>query len=738
VTLRHSKRRKRTGVKTPDRARLTRSQEADQREPLADARIRPLLEQYVAAAGAELREIEDGLVELHVPAADRASFQRRSSIRIAFMLDALERDPEAEIAVVGSPLVEQLVTAIRSRGSRVVHGFVAPSVPPSQESAELRIPVTNGSASAAHVEVARHRVVRLLARVVVSAGSTVEEHLIESGYFDATTGTTVPADVAAECDKSAGPKRTTRARGAVRGGVAVRVEPGRSGAELVSIALADLRASFEPKVQLLRAEAARALEAELYRIDSYYTSLLEGAGAKASDAADAESRRAYESEHTRRRAEEERRHQVRVVVHPVQLTEWELLVQCAQWEITTVRQEHGGRLVAQRWLNGSGAWTFTCPGCGASTPNALAVCNSGHIACDACASACGTCSEVFCSDHGIDACHVDGKPACSEHARTCSSCREPYCTAHEATCADGEHPACVNCVVACALCARAVCDEHATLTAATESRTARRLCGSCMCHCEGGTNEPVGRDEVSRCASCGKSLCEDHQSTCDVDHGIHCSKHMRRTDGSRRLVCAEHRAECALEPGAMVASDEVGSCSACGRPACDEHSQTCVEDGQRYCHEHVLALRREPGVYACTAHAAVCHIDRAAYRLDQVVACPVCARSACTTHSGSCQSCGRVVCLRDLDARRGTCVTCARLTAIAEPPDHVIAAAVALLGPRQTPRHWKTARDAEHTVVQAELGWKRQVVFVVRHGDNVASGGKNHSMVRSKPLSGNR
>ena len=668
MTLRPSKRRKTTRSKSRNPARPTRSQEPDQREPLADARIRPLLEQYVAAAETELEEVGDGLVELHVPPADRVAFQKRSSIRIAFTLDALERDPEAEIAVVGSPLVEQLVTAIRSRGSRVVHGSIAPSVPPSQESAELRIPVTNGTASAPHVDVARHRVVRLLARVVVSAGSTVEEHLIESGYFDASSGTTVPADVVAECDKAAGPKRTTRARGAVRGGVAVRIEPGRTGAELVTIALADLRASFEPEVQQLRAEAERALESELFRIDSYYTALLAGADAKGSDDADAEARRAYEAEHTRRRAEEERRHQVRVVVHPVQLTEWELLVQCAQFEITTVTQQHAGRLVAQRWLNGGGGWTFACPGCGAVSPNSLSVCKSGHIACDACASTCSACSEVFCSDHGIDACHVDGKPACSEHAHTCSSCREPYCTMHEATCADGDHTACTNCVSACALCARAVCDEHATSTAATESRSARRLCGNCLCHCEGGTNEPVGRDEVSTCASCGKSVCEDHRATCDVDHGIHCSKHLRRTDGSRRLVCAEHRAECALEPGAMVASDEVGSCSACGRSACNEHSQACVEDGRRYCHEHVLGLRAEPGVYACTAHGAICHIDRGAYRLGQVVACPVCARSACTTHSGTCQSCGRVVCLRDLDVRRGTCVTCARLTAVAEPP----------------------------------------------------------------------
>ena len=83
-------------------------------------------------------------------------------------------------------------------------------------------------------------------------------------------------------------------------------------------------------------------------------------------------------------------------------------------------------------------------------------------------------------------------------------------------------------------------------------------------------------------------------------------------------------------------------------------------------------------------------------------------------------------------------MTCARLTAVAEPPDNLIAAAVALLGARQTPKHWKTARDAEHTVVEVGLGWKRQIVFVVRHGENVSSGGKTHSMVRSKSRRGER
>src|SRR6185437_4059786 len=85
----------------------------DPHEPLVDARIRPLLERYAAIAGAQLIDVAEALVELRLPKAERRWFRDRSELRIAFTLDALEREPEAEIAVVGSVFVDQLVTAIR-------------------------------------------------------------------------------------------------------------------------------------------------------------------------------------------------------------------------------------------------------------------------------------------------------------------------------------------------------------------------------------------------------------------------------------------------------------------------------------------------------------------------------------------------------------------------------------------------------------------------------------------------
>lgn len=709
--------------------------EVDQREPLADARIRPLLERYVEAAESELTEVGDGLFELHVPSTDRQAFNKRSTIRIAFTLDALERDPDAEIAVIGSPLVEQLVTAIRARGSRCCRGFLPAELPLSGESGHLKVVVTNGTAGAPRLRVARHQVMRLLARVVVSAGSTVEEHLIESGYLDGATGIAVPPDVAACCEEARGPIRTAKRRKAPAGSD-VPLEPSRSATEIVSIALSDLRASFEPNVQKLRRDAKRALDAELQRIDGYYSSLIAGGG-RSSEAADGSARRAYEAEHARRRAEEERRHRVRVVVHPVQLTEWELLVECAEWEIASDGQRHG-RLVAERWLNGTGTWSLACPTCGATSPESVCVCRSGHVACDACASTCGVCNETFCREHGAAACRVDGAPMCAEHARVCSSCQGSYCASHEATCADGDHPACSKCVTECVVCGRAVCDSHASVTSDAATRGARRLCANCACQCEGGANEVVGRDEVTRCATCDSQVCESHRAACAVDQHVHCSRHMRRTDASRRLVCERHQTQCAFERGAVLASDEVSPCASCGRAACVAHSHECVEDGRRYCDEHLLVLRGEPGRFACQDHAKICHVDRAAYRVDQASQCPVCAKWACNGHRRDCSWCGRSVCLHDFNTRIGRCLTCARLTAMREPPDYLIAAAALLLTDRASPKQWRTARDAHHTVVEVTVGFKRRVVFVVRHGDSVASEARSHSMVGSKALSVDR
>ena len=751
----------------------------DPHEPLVDARIRPLLERYASIAGAELIDVSDALVELRLPDAERKWFRDRSQLRIAFTLDALERDPEAEIAVVGSTFVDQLVSAIRSRGSRAYHGKLPPEQPPGAESEELRVPITNGTASAARSDVAWHKVVRLLARVVVRAGGEVEEHLLESSFFDAATGVAIPSEVAPklchpeergeEGSAFATEERSGSARNSSRdslqddllraparsrslaslgmtegchpersegsvfdlAGADMPVAPTRPIGDLIALGLTGLRAELEPKVTRLREDAQRRLQDELLRIDRYYEALL--ADAVPNDAPGATDRRAIEAEYARRRAEEERRHQVRAIVHPVQLTEWELLVQRAQWELVS-RGGVRAPLIAQRWLNGSGDWTLACPECNSTNIRWLSVCKSGHVGCDRCALTCGVCSEDFCWDHGIAACHVDGHPTCAEHARTCVSCHEPYCTGHEAMCSEGEHPACSECVKACAICSRAICDEHATLTALSAPRGQRRLCAQCLTECEGGRSEHVGVDEVARCVSCGKSVCEHHRSTCSVDQSVHCSTHLRRTDASRRLVCDKHRAECAFDPGAIFASDEIAACTSCGVQGCNRHSHPCVEDGRVYCDKHAVMLRNEPGKFVCREHSSICHVDQGAYRVGQTTDCPVCARATCKSHSRTCGWCGRMVCVTDMNAAHSRCGTCAQLRDIAEPPNHLVDALASALGDHPTPKRWRAARDATHTVLEVDLGWTRRAVLAVRHGENVASIGLTHSAIGSKRI----
>ncbi len=96
-------------------------------DPLADARIRPLLERYCGLARVKHAALGPDHSELRFPQAERPFFRDRASLRVAFSLDALERDPDAEIAVLGSPFLSQLIQAIRARAARLSLGLIAPS-----------------------------------------------------------------------------------------------------------------------------------------------------------------------------------------------------------------------------------------------------------------------------------------------------------------------------------------------------------------------------------------------------------------------------------------------------------------------------------------------------------------------------------------------------------------------------------------------------------------------------------
>src|SRR5437879_7180119 len=80
-------------------------------DPLADARIRPLLQRYCQLAGVKQAALGPDHSELRLPQAERPFFRDRESLRLAFSVDALERDPDAEIAVLGSPFLSQLLEA---------------------------------------------------------------------------------------------------------------------------------------------------------------------------------------------------------------------------------------------------------------------------------------------------------------------------------------------------------------------------------------------------------------------------------------------------------------------------------------------------------------------------------------------------------------------------------------------------------------------------------------------------
>jgi hypothetical protein len=537
-------------------------------DPLSDSRLRPLVEQYASLAGATLDEVGPHVFEMHVAEEDRPFFDGRDRVLLAFAVGALEHSPDAEMAVVGSPFVEQLLAAIRARGARLSLGMVTPTSSGEDAAAPpLTVPVRNATAGKPTIRVARHPVGRLLARVLIRAGASVEEHLVESSFFDLATGAVLPPDAAEIC------AALEQGRAAVAEPEA-KLAPSRPVGETVRLMVADLQTRLAPRVDQLRAEAVRALASELERIDAYYHEMLESVGAKESDGvAMADAGRAIQAEHARRRLEEERRHQVHAVVHPLQMVEMEMLVQRAEWTLSTSKGRRA-TLVAWRHLSGDAEWSLSCPTC-ARAPSALIVCRGDEIACESCAHDCSVCREGFRAGDGTSACHVDGAPACAEHARSCSSCGRDHCSAHEGECAEGAHRTCSSCLAPCAQCGREVCASHAVGN--------RRLCSQCVVYCEGRRSEPVGRDEAVECATCQRFVCEKHQATCDIDGKVHCSSHLARTDQSRRLVCEAHRFCCAHEADAVFAADEVTACPVCERKACPPHVQECTSCGRRVC-----------------------------------------------------------------------------------------------------------------------------------------------------------
>src|SRR5207247_5070719 len=114
-------------------------------------------------------------------------------------LEALERDPDAELAVLGSPLVSQLVDAIRSRATRLSLGVLTSPRSPSLRSGqargkrgdeldELAIPVRAGVAKLMKTRTAVPLVGRLVARVVLRAGAGGEASGGESGVLALSPG----------------------------------------------------------------------------------------------------------------------------------------------------------------------------------------------------------------------------------------------------------------------------------------------------------------------------------------------------------------------------------------------------------------------------------------------------------------------------------------------------------------------------------------------------------------------
>src|SRR5207245_7028936 len=267
----HVKRRK--PQRKPRRTRrrqapLPATQPVGDADPLADARIRPLLERYCGLAGVKQAARGPDHSELSLPPPERPFFRDRAALRVAFSLDALERDPDAEIAVLGSPFLSQLIEAIRARAGRLSLGMIPPPVAADSQGAPTApgpdVPVRDGTAQRGTARLAAHPIGRLVARVVLRAGAAVEEAVLESDVFDLSTGTRIGDELAGMVLDLEARRVRPAQPGAIRDAVLM---PSRQPDELLQLLLGNLRDKSAERVTAQHAAAEGELATELERLD---------------------------------------------------------------------------------------------------------------------------------------------------------------------------------------------------------------------------------------------------------------------------------------------------------------------------------------------------------------------------------------------------------------------------------------------------------------------------------------
>lgn len=686
-----------------------------------DRRPREILERYVELVGGSITVRDPNVVDVTLPAREARLFGQADRLIVALTPDGLEVDPQAEILVNGSLLLRKLVEAIQTRGSFVYRGEVPPTLSRDEGVSSPGVELSN----AATIETSLHDgfrpMGRLLAKLTIHAGPALVEKLVETDLVDFSSGSPAePSIIEALHEGASSPPN---------GGSPPFTYSDAQVEALLGILTENLAAKAGDDLLKVQREAETALNSELVRLVSYYDAMIEEAE-ESSERQDVKDRKAaIRADRDRRKKEEEHRHTVRVSVHPIQLTQWNIPAQEVRWRLRSDRSTEA-ILSASRTLVGNGSWRVACPSCGGQ-PESIRICRHAHACCESCSAMCTTCGEACCTLHGVKSCDIVEHAVCDVHAASCRVCDRTYCDAHSGTCEKYDHDVCSFCSVTCARCEMRLCKAHSTATLPSAPLGQRWLCSDCVVFCEGGQNEPVGLDEVTRCSTCTGYICSVHLAHCSVDGEVHCSKHLRRSDRSGMTVCMSHRATCEDEPHSVLASTEVAACSTCGRIVCDLHGGTCASDKERHCASHLRPLPDEPDILLCEKHRDTCHVGSEIHRVEDLSLCSLCSRRVCRAHCKDCRHCGRAICARDvLD---GLCRTCARLAADENPDERLISSALYANGGEPPGRgSWKTARDAAHTVVEINFGWSRKLVFSVPHLDSKPTTVVRHSLFGSK------
>ncbi|MBI3831071.1 MAG: hypothetical protein HY291_16245 [Planctomycetes bacterium] len=138
-----------------------------------------------------------------------------------------------------------------------------------------------------------------------------------------------------------------------------------------------------------------------------------------------------------------------------------------------------GEAVGRR-ADGSAIAGDTCANCGKKGDAAeMKVCVNQHVACSGCMLACPVCASAVCLKCSLVTCAACKESVCAKCSYRCGSCGQTACHRHAGPCSFCKQVRCQDCLVDCSKCGQKACVEHVKKVRYSDGRE-DYACAACV------------------------------------------------------------------------------------------------------------------------------------------------------------------------------------------------------------------------------------------------------------------